>query len=113
MLHRGCIMVRNDAATNLSPAMYDQFVRPCDRRLFDEFGGGGIHFCGRGDHFIAQAVAIPGVCAVNVTQPHLNDPESIFQNTVDRGIQLIGFERQAAEQALRRGRALRGNVHCW
>jgi len=113
MLHRGCIMVRNDAATNLSPAMYEEFVRSCDERLFKEFGGGGIHFCGRGDHFIAKAAAISGVHAVNITQPHLNDVETIFQNTIDKGIQLIGFDRQAAERALRQGRDLRGNVHCW
>jgi hypothetical protein len=113
MLHRGCIMVRNDAATNLSPAMYEEFIRPCDQRLLDEFGGGGIHFCGRGDHFISRLADVPGVHAVNVTQPHLNDAETIFRNTVDKGIQLIGFDHRAAEQALQRGRDLHGNVHCW
>ncbi len=113
MLHRGCIMIRNDAATNLSPAMYGEFVRPCDARLLHEFGGGGIHFCGRGDHFIGKIAEIPGVHAVNITQPHLNDVETIYRNTIDRGIQLIGFERQAAEHALHQGRDLRGNVHCW
>jgi hypothetical protein len=113
MLHRGCIMVRNDATTNFSPAMYDEFVRPCDLRLLDEFKGGGIHFCGRGDHFITKAARMPGVHAFNITQPHLNDAEAVFRNTIDQGIQLIGFERQAAEQALHQGRDLRGNVHCW
>ncbi len=113
MLHRGCIMVRNDAATNLSPAMYDDFGRPCDQRLLNEFGGGGIHFCGRGDHLISKTADLSGVYAVNVTQPHLNDVETIFRNTIDKDIQLIGFERQVAEEALRRGRDLRGNVHCW
>jgi hypothetical protein len=113
MLHRGCIMVRNDAATNLSPAMYAEFARPCDLRLLDEFKGGGIHFCGRGDHFIMKAARIPGVHAFNITQPHLNDAETVFRNTIDQGIQLIGFERQAAEQALRQSRDLRGSVHCW
>ncbi|MBN1506883.1 MAG: hypothetical protein JW955_08555 [Sedimentisphaerales bacterium] len=112
MLHRGCIMIRNDAATNLSPAMYEQFIRPCDQQLLGEFGGGAIHFCGRGDHFIAQAADLAGVHAFNVTQPHLNDAETVFLNTVDRGIQLLGFDRQAAEQALRQGRDLHGNVHC-
>jgi hypothetical protein len=33
MLHRGRIMVRNDASTNLSPVMYEDFARPCDQRL--------------------------------------------------------------------------------
>jgi hypothetical protein len=113
MLHRGRIMVRNDAATNLSPAMYEDFVRPCDQRLFGELGGGGLHFCGRGDHFVARAAAIPGVHTVNMTQPHLNDTETVFRNTIDRGIQLIGLDRPAAEHALQRRRNLHGNVHCW
>jgi hypothetical protein len=113
MLHRGRIMIRNDAATNLSPAMYEEFVRPCDQRLLDELRGGGIHFCGRGDHFIAKAAGLSGVHAFNITQPHLNDVETVFRNTPDRGIQLLGFDRQIAEQALRQGRDLHGNVHCW
>jgi uroporphyrinogen-III decarboxylase len=106
-------MVRNDAATNLSLAMYEEFVRPCDQRLFHELGGGGIHFCGRGDHFIAQAARIPGVHAVNMTQPHLNDRETVFRHTIDRGMQLLGLERSAAEQAMQQGRDLHGHVHCW
>lgn len=113
MLHRGRIMVRNDAATNLSPAMYEEFAKPCDQRLLDELGGGAIHFCGRGDHFIPKVAGLSGVHAVNVTQPALNDMETIFRNTVDRGINLIGLEREAARQALAHGRQLHGRVHCW
>jgi hypothetical protein len=113
MLHRGRIMLRNDAATNLSPMMFDEFVRPYDQRLLDEFGGGGIHFCGRGNHFIAKVARMAGVHAVNMTQPHLNDSETIFRNTIDRGIPLLGLERSAAEHALQQGRDLHGRVHCW
>ncbi len=113
MLHRGQIMLRDDAATNLAPAMFDEFVRPYDQQLLDEFGGGGIHFCGRGDHFISQVAEMSGVHAVNMTQPTLNDLEAVFRNTIDRQINLIGLERTAAEEALRRGRALYGRVHCW
>ena len=51
-----------------------------------------------------------GVYAVNMSQPEYNDMERIFQNTVDRGIALIGFQRQAAEAALGRGRDLQGLV---
>ena len=113
MLHCGRIMVRNDAATNLSPSMYDEFARPCDQRLLDELGGGAIHFCGRGDHFIPKVAGLSGVHAVNVTQPALNVMETVFHNTIDRGINLIGLERDAAEQALAQGRPLHGRVHCW
>ena len=113
MLHRGQIMLRDDAATNLSPAMFDEFVRPYDQRLLDAFDGGGIHFCGRGDHFIARIAHMPGVYAVNMTQPALNDLETVFRNTIDRQINLIGLERAAAEESVRQGRALHGRVHCW
>ena len=113
MLHRGRIMVRDDAATNLSPAMYEDFVRPCDQRVLDELGGGGIHFCGRGDHLITKLSGLSGLHAVNTTQPALNNVETIFASTVDKKINLIGFDREIAEQALHRGRPLRGRVHCW
>jgi len=113
MLHRGRIMVRNDASTNLSPTMYDAFVRPCDQRLLDELGGGAIHFCGRGDHLIATLSELEGLYAVNTTQPALNNVETIFAGTVDKRIPLLGFERQIADEAIRRGRPLRGQVHCW
>jgi hypothetical protein len=113
MLHRGRIMLRDDAATNLSPAMFDEFVRPCDQRLLAELGGGALHFCGRGDHFIAQASQMSGVHAVNTTQPALNEVETILCHTVDKGVNLLGFERAVAEQMLAQGRDLRGRVHCW
>jgi hypothetical protein len=113
MLHRGRIMVRNDASTNLSPAMYDDFARPFDQRLLDELGGGAIHFCGRGDHLIAKFGGLSRLHAINTTQPGLNDVETIFGGTIDKGINLLGFEREIANQALRHGRPLRGRVHCW
>jgi hypothetical protein len=113
MLHRGRIMIRNDAATNLSPAMFEEFVRSFDQRLLDELGAGAIHFCGRGDHFIDRIAQMSGVYAVNITQPALNDLETIFRHTIDQGINLIGLDRQAAEQAQRQGRPLHGRVHCW
>ena len=90
--------------------VFDEFIRPYDQMLLSEFGGGAIHFCGRGDHFIDRLPQMDGVYAVNMSQPEYNDMERIFQNTVDRGIALIGFQRQAAEAALGRGRDLQGLV---
>ena len=37
--------------------------------------------------------------------------ETIFANTVDKGINIIGFTRSAAEEAVARGRDLHGRVH--
>lgn len=113
MLHGGHIMLRDDAATNFSPEMFEEFIRPYDQRLLDECGGGGLHFCGRGDHFIAHVGAMRGVYAVNMTQPEHNDFETICRHTIDEGINLIGLESGAAERGLRERRDLRGRAHCW
>lgn len=111
MMHRGRIMLRNDSAMNLSPALYDEFAKPYDARLLEVFGGGCVHFCGRGDHYIASLSEIPGVYAVNLSQPEYNDMEAVFRHTVDRGIAIIGLDWEAAQTATARGRALHGRVH--
>lgn len=110
LMHRGTLMLREDSLMNLSPEIYADFIRPLDQRLFDEFGGGAIHFCGRGDHFIEPMSQMRGLSAINLSQPHLNDMDRIYRFTVDKGMLLLGFDRAAAEKA---GRPLRGAVHCW
>jgi len=54
-----------------------------------------------------------GLTAINMSQPEYNDMETIYRNTIDKGIALIGLPRPAAEEALQRGRDLRNRVHCW
>ena len=112
LYHRGNIMLRDDSAMNLSPAMFEEFVRPYDQRLLDIFGGGAVHFCGRGSHYLPCMAQMHGLHAINLSQPECNDMEAVFRHTVDRGIKLLGLARPAAEQALARGRDLRGQVHC-
>jgi len=109
MMQKGIVMLRNDSLMNLSPETYVEFVRPLDQRLFDAFGGaGGQHFCGRGDHFIEAMSEMKGLSVVAMSQPQYNDMEKIYQNTVDKGIKLIGFNRKTAAEA---GRSLHGRVH--
>jgi hypothetical protein len=110
--HRGSLMLRDDSAMNLSRSMVEEFICPYDQRLLDAYNGGAIHFCGKGDHYIAALAQLNGLYAINLSQPHLNQMEKIFSNTIDRGIPLIGLERSAAEAALARGRDLHGKVHC-
>ena len=110
-LFRGHVMLRDDSAMNLSPAMFAEFVEPYDRQLLEQYGG-AIHFCGRGDHYADRFPALQGLGAINLSQPELNDMEAIFRNSVDQGIAILDLARQAAEDALARGRALHGRVHC-
>ena len=101
--HRGRLTLRSDSAMNLSPELYREFAVPYDRILLERFGGGIMHFCGRGDHYIALLCAQPMLTGVNMTQPHLNDMETIYRNTVDRGIPLLGFPADRAKADVQRG----------
>jgi len=113
LLLKGNIMLRDDSAMNFSPEMFEKVIEPYDQKLLDEFGGGGIHFCGRGDHYIHRLSVMKGVYAVAMSQPEYNNMEIIFKNTVDKDIKLIGLSRPVAEEAIKQGRDLHGNVHCW
>jgi hypothetical protein len=112
MLHKGRIMLRDDSAMNFSPAMYEEFIKPYDQRLLDALGGGAIHFCGRGEHFIESMSDSPGLHAVNMTQPELNNMDMILANTVDKGIKLLNLHPDATATAVREGRDLKHQVHC-
>jgi hypothetical protein len=112
LMYKGRLMIRNDSLMNLSPKVYTDLVRPLDQKLFDEFGGGAVHFCGRGDHYIAAMSEMRGLTAINMSQPHLNDMEKIYRSTVNKGIKLIGFDRTTAEKAKAEGRLPKGQVQC-
>lgn len=105
MMHKGTLMLRNDSAMNISPEMYDEFVRPYDQRLLTHFGGGAVHACGRVEHFLDRLVQMDGLYAFNFGQFHLNDAQRCLNATIDRGVQLIGMPRAASELRDLRGRA--------
>ena len=111
LLHRGGVIIRNDAAMNISGDMYREFVMPQDQRVIDAFGG-GIHFCGKGDHYIAHVGEIKGISTFNMSQPECNDMEIIYQNTIDRGIVIIGMPDSEVKRAVTSKRNLAGRVHC-
>jgi hypothetical protein len=112
-LQKGRIMIRDDSAMNLSPEMFDEFIKPYDQKLLSELGGGSVHFCGRGDHYIKHLSEMKNLYGVNLSQPELNDMETIFRNTIDKKIMILGLQHDAAQNALKKGRNLRGRVHCW
>lgn len=110
LLHRGGTMIRNDAAMNISGDMYKAFVLPYDQKIIHALGG-GVHFCGRGDHYIEHVGAIEGIACINLSQPHLNDMEKIYHSTIDQGIPIIGMPEDEISRAVAAGRDLKGLVH--
>ncbi|MFW5845859.1 MAG: hypothetical protein ACOCXJ_06505 [Planctomycetota bacterium] len=95
LVHGGRIMLRDDSAMNLSPTMFGDFIAPWDARLLERYGG-AVHFCGRGDHYIEQLAALPGLRAVNMSQPQLNDLDRILDHTVRNRLPLLGLDHHAA-----------------
>jgi uroporphyrinogen-III decarboxylase len=57
----------DDDMTMLSPEMYGDFVGPRVSRIFDAFGGGSVHFCGRGYQHLETILKSPGVRVVNTS----------------------------------------------
>lgn len=113
LMHRGRIVLRDDSAMNISPAMYDEFIFPYNQRLFDRLGGGGIHACGRVDHYVDRLARYDGLTFFNMSQPAYNDMEVVYRHTVDQGVRLLGLPGDAAEAAVAAGRDLHGLVHCY
>jgi hypothetical protein len=109
--YRGSVFLRDDSAMNLSPEFYREFALPYDSEIIGHFGGGGIHFCGKGDHYIDVLREIPYLTAVNMTQPEYNDMEKIFSATIERGISLLAFPASAARQLKNRNGGFFCNLH--
>lgn len=109
LYHRGSILLRNDSAMNLSPDLYREFALPYDSRLLERYGG-AVHFCGRGDHYIEILSTCPRLNGINMSQPHLNDMEKIYKNTVDKGIKLLGFNKEVAKEQLCRNGGFHSNL---
>lgn len=60
------VRVVDDVSINLSPAMYDEFNRPYNERLFAAFGAGYMHYCGNGLHAQQSRVMTRGLRGVEM-----------------------------------------------
>ena len=105
LFHKGRVMLRDDSIVNLSPEMYQEFVKPYDDRILAEFGGGAIHFCGKADHCIDLMTDSEHLTLVNMSQPEMNDMERIHAATVGKGVILNAPYREETMSGLdlRRG----------
>jgi hypothetical protein len=86
---RGNVLIKDDSCINLRPAMYRDFVRPCDARILEAVGSGGIHFCGCGDHLRQDILGIPGLRCLDFGQPEQNDFAAWQAGCAERRIALV------------------------
>ena len=103
------VRVVDDVTFNVSPAMYAEFCRPYNERLFADFGGGYIHYCG---HMLKSQELAPRHARAaghrdgrgrGVAQPGLYVGESMAPGRGAPGDHLLGGTRPARRTAGRAG----------
>jgi len=85
----GHALIKDDSCINLRPEMYRELVRPCDERILQAAGGGGIHFCGCGDHLRDEMLSIEGIECVDFGQPQQNDFGGWQRECAERKIGIV------------------------
>jgi hypothetical protein len=86
---RGGILLRDDCAINISPAMYREQVAPQDAFVLEALGGGGIHCCGKCEHLVQEFLALPAVRCIDLGQPELNDIDTLYANARASKVALV------------------------
>ena len=86
---RGQILIRDDSAIMISPAMYRRHVAPYDEMVLGGLGGGGIHACGKMEHNADEFFALPSICCLDFGQPELNNVDAIYAKAQQRKIAMI------------------------
>ena len=96
---------------NLSPDFYREFALKYDRYLLDHYGGGVVHFCGRGDHYIDILASVKSLVGVNISQPHLNDMDKIYGALLSNNKKILSIPKAAAEEYEKRSDRVPSMVH--
>ena len=110
-MHPGTVMIRNDSAMNLSPAMYDEFAFTYDNELLEYYGGGCVHFCGKGDHYIGVLAKAPLLYGINMSQPQYNDMDKILAAVRENGKHLLSLHPNACADYIKRPDAVPSMVY--
>jgi hypothetical protein len=101
---KGRVLLRNDSAILMSPAMYRELVYPYDARLASALGGIGIHFCGDGSHQVDNLLAIPGLQSLDLGQPEMMDLDAIYARAAARRVPLLRLTVPVEQLTARRVR---------
>lgn len=62
---KGGVWMSDDDLVSVSPWLYEQFILKHYARIFAEFGGGHLHYCGVGTHQIENFLKMQHLTAIN------------------------------------------------
>ena len=93
---KGNILIREDSAINLSAERYREQVLPHNEFIVDELSGGGVHFCGDGEHLVETMASSSKVDCIDLGQPKMMDVRNIYDVCKEHRTPLIRvrFDRE-------------------
>jgi uroporphyrinogen-III decarboxylase len=59
------VWISDDDCIAMGAELYAEFAAPCYKKLFTEFSGGSLHFCGDGTHHLETFSKIGAIRAIN------------------------------------------------
>jgi hypothetical protein len=86
---KGNILIRNDSAIMISPEMYANQIAHFDEFVLKEFGGGGVHSCGKIDFNIPAIFEVNSLSCFDFGQSYLNDLDSAYALAKEKKIPLL------------------------
>ena len=95
--HLGGICLRNDSCINLSGEMYEELVKPFDRKLLGEFTG-NIHFCGKAHQWWQKLLDIPGLKAINPYQGEFYNLKEMYKECERKRIAIYQWTVPVGEE---------------
>ena len=103
--HAGCLYMDDcgvrsceDTTTLLSPDSVREFIVPYIREALSPFGGGWLHFCGKGEHLLETFLEIPEVKGINFGNPENYTPAELLPKLERKGkVYYGGFPREEGE----------------
>ncbi|MDH7600702.1 MAG: uroporphyrinogen decarboxylase family protein [Armatimonadota bacterium] len=91
MIVRGAVRICDDSGINLSRELYKEFCKPYNERIFSEFGGGWIHYCGGGQQILPEVLSTKGLTGINFGQPEFQDLEAVYEAAAPKSIAVLGW----------------------
>ena len=86
------IWLSDDDAVLVGPDMYREFVVPYNARIFEEFGGGILHYCGNANHQIDNFLRTKGLVGINVYCLHNLNALAELKRRIENRLVLIACD---------------------
>ena len=99
---KGGIMLRDDTAVTMSAQHYEEFVKPYDQALLDEFTG-CMHFCGKGTAFVRSMSESRNLYGLALSQPSWNDMPMVLDLAAQHKLVMLGLPRECVPAGARTG----------